>query len=294
MKDISSTYGLYRQSLDTLRQRLGDLRYGQREDKTDFWVRNTHGRYEGNGYDSKYNFLQVGMDTKANDKSYYGFLVERGIASPNVTGGSGKNHTLSGALYATWLGDDGSYTDVVAKAGRNDGTIHTYENNDNGSYREQVRSLSVEYGKTMRIGDTGYFMEPQIQFTLGHLGSYSYTTDGGTRVHQDGFDSAIARAGFVFGRTHREGAHPYDVYVKASILHEFGGDRAYTLNRINAYGDEEYVSGSDSYTDTWLEAGFGGTIRLNDNTSFYADAEKSFGGDIDKKWQFNAGLRWKF
>lgn len=77
-----TTYGLYRLSIDTLRQRLGDLRYRKHsEDTFDFWTRNRGGHYEGKGYDSKYNFFQVGMDTMPNEKSAYGFLVERGIAS---------------------------------------------------------------------------------------------------------------------------------------------------------------------------------------------------------------------
>lgn len=294
MKDLSNNYGLYRQSIDTLRQRLGDLRYDNRKDRNDFWVRNIHGRYAGSGYDSKYHFLQLGMDTKANDKSYYGFFIERGIASSDFYQGSGKDHTLAGALYATWLGNDGSYTDIVAKAGRNDGTVRTYENNDSVSYREQERSLSVEYGRTIPFGNKGYFAEPEIQLILGHLGSSAFTTEGGTRIHQDAYDSAIGRVGAIIGRKESAGTHPYDFYLKVSLLHEFGGDRAFTLSRTNNYGDEENVAGRDSYKDTWVEAGFGGTLHINSSTYLYADAEKSFGADFTKKWQFNVGIRWTF
>ena len=291
-----NTYGLYRLSIDTLRQRLGDLRYRNRsDDKYDFWVRDRHGLFDGSGYDSKYNFFQVGVDTMPNEKSAYGFLVERGIASPRFDTGSGKNHTLAGALYATWIGDHGNYTDIVAKIGRNDTTLHTYgAYADKASYREDEKSLSFEYGRTLGIGEDGYFFEPQAQIVFGHLGSNSYTTRRGTHVHEDSFDSAIGRLGFVLGKKQKNGENPHDFYLKASILHEFGGDRDYSLRRVNAYGDEETLDGSYNYRDTWYEVGFGGNVKINNNTSFYADVERSFGSDYTKKWQINAGINWSF
>lgn len=72
------------------------------------------------------------------------------------------------------------------------------------------------------------------------------------------------------------------MYVKASLLHEFGGDRDYTLNRINAYGDPETLDGRYGYKDTWWEVGFGGDVKLNRNTTFYADVERSFSSTYTK------------
>lgn len=296
IKNLDTTYGLYRQSLDTLRQRLGDLRYRNRStDKYDIWARNRGGSYEGNGYEGRYNFFQVGLDTMPDAKSAYGFLAERGIGSPNFTTGSGRDHTLAGALYGTWLGDDGSYTDVVAKVGRDDTTLHTYgKYADSADYRENQQSLSVEYGRTVPMGKEGWFVEPQAQFVAGHLSSNAYTTSRGTHVYEDGYHSAIGRLGFVLGKKQQNGKNPYDFYVKASLLHEFGGDRDYTLNRINAYGDPETLDGRYGYKDTWWEVGFGGDVKLNRNTIFYADVERSFSSTYTKKWQVNAGLNWNF
>lgn len=293
-RNMKGNYGFYRQSIDTLRQRLGDLRYdGQREDRNDIWARNSHGEFEADGYSGKYNFLQVGMDSRANRKSYYGFLVERGISNPSYHMGSGKNHSLSYALYATWLGDQGSYTDIVAKVGRNDGHIRTFSENEEGSWRENVRSLSFEYGSNLSLGK-GYFIEPEVQLTLGHLSDNSYTTSHGTRVHQESFHSAIGRVGMVIGRKAMNRKHPFDFYAKISLLHEFGGNRSYTLDRTNNYGDAESVSGTDSYRDAWVEAGIGGNLTINDSTFLYMDAEKSFGSHFSKKWQYNLGIRWTF
>ncbi len=296
IKDMDNNYGLYRMSIDTLRQRLGDLRYRNRsEDKYDVWARNRNGRFAGHGYDSKYNFFQVGVDTMPDAKSAYGFLVERGVASPEYENGNGMNHTLAGAAYATWLGDHGDYTDVVAKLGRNDATIHTFgEYPDSAQYRAKERSLSVEYGRKMELGEKGYFIEPQLQLVMGHLSSNSYATSRGTHVFEDSFDSSIGRVGFVFGKKNTNKKMPYDFYMKASVLHEFGGDRNYTMDRVNAAGDEEHLDGKYSYGDTWFELGLGSNIKVNEHTNFYADVEKSFASDFNKKWQFNAGINWSW
>ncbi len=46
--------------------------------------------------------------------------------------------------------------------------------------------------------------------------------------------------------------------------------------------------------DTWVEAGIGGNLTINDSTFLYMDAEKSFGSHFSKKWQYNLGIRWTF
>ena len=289
-------YGLYRMSIDTLRQRLGDLRYRNRSDDTyDVWARNRSGRFAGHGYDSKYNFFQVGLDTMPNRKSAYGLLIERGVASPEYEKGNGMNHTLAGAAYATWLGDHGDYTDVVAKLGRSDAVIHTFgEYPDRADYRAKERSLSLEYGRKVELGDKGYFVEPQLQLVMGHLNSNSYTSSRGTHVFENSFNSTIGRVGFVFGKKNPNNKMPYDFYMKASVLHEFGGDRNYTMDRVNAMDDAEHLDGKYSYGDTWFELGLGSNIKVNEHTNFYADVEKSFASDFNKKWQFNAGINWSW
>ena len=122
-----STYAFYRQSLDTLRKRLGNIRFREYtpEDTYDFWIKNKHGRFDAAGYDGRYNDLQGGMDIRINEKNTYGFLIERGIGNANYHTGSGKNHSVSGALYGVWTDKDGRYADVVAKWGRSDVKFYT-------------------------------------------------------------------------------------------------------------------------------------------------------------------------
>ena len=285
-------YGLYRNSIDTLRQRMGDLRFlKNKRDAAGIWARSYGGELDGPGYDSKYHAIQVGYDYAANDKSLYGFLGERGIASPHYDYGSSKDHSLAGAIYGTWFGDSGSYTDVVAKWGRDDSNLHTYgPYADSANFRTSSESLSVEYGKTTKLNGHGLFIEPQVQLVLGRLNDKDFTTARGKTVHLGSYDSAIGRLGFVFGQRRPDAAKPYDYYLKASVLHEFGGDRSFHL----AAPDGETMDLTNHYGSTWYEAGFGGTYRVNNSTYLYADAERSFGSDWHKKWQANVGINWQF
>ncbi|WP_370842163.1 autotransporter outer membrane beta-barrel domain-containing protein [Megasphaera sp.] len=69
--------------------------------------------------------------------------------------------------------------------------------------------------------------------------------------------------------------------MKASVLHEFGGDRSFHL----AVPDGETMDLTNHY---------GSTYRVNNSTYLYVDAERSFGSDWHKKWQANVGSNWQF
>ena len=288
-----STYAMYRRSIDTLRQRRGNLRQrGKTDDDSGLWVRSRGGQMEGDGWDSRYNIFQIGYEYSDNPGSIYGFFGERGIASPDYETGNGKEHTLAGGVYGTWYGDHGRYTDIVAKIGRDDTTIHTYgPYPDKADYRTGEQSLSIEHGRTLYRGkDRSFFIEPQVQLVLGHLNDTSYTTERGTHVKRDSLNSAIGRLGIVLGKTKDNGEHPYDYYLKASVLHEFGGSQDIHLRAANG----ETLDTHYDYGETWVEVGLGGTYRFNTNTMAYMDVERSYSSDLTEKWQINAGISWQF
>lgn len=288
-----STYAMYRRSIDTLRQRRGNLRQrGKTDDDSGIWVRSRGGRMTGDGWDSKYNIFQLGYEYSVNPGSVYGLFGERGIASPDYKTGTGKEHTFAGGLYGTWFGSHGSYTDVVAKFGRDDSHISTFgPYPDSADYRTDEQSLSIEYGKTIYRGEKReFFIEPQVQLVFGHLNDVSYTTARKTHVERDSFNSTIGRFGIVLGKTHDQGRHPFDYYLKASVLHEFGDSQDVHMQSANG----ETLDTSLDYGETWYEAGFGGTYRLSSAASLYADVERSFSSNITTKWQVNAGLTWQF
>ena len=285
-----NSYALWRNSNDTLRKRLGDLRH--RSNQTDgdgLWARYTGGKFGSGSFDSHYNMYQLGYDKADNAKSTYGFALERGTGRADYSLGSGKDKLFAGSLYGTWYGEHGNYTDVVAKAGLFDTDISSYgDYPDKANNKNHAYSLSIEYGKTIELSkERGVFIEPQAQFIMGRLSSSSYTTNRGNHVYMGGVNSYIGRLGFVLGQKTSENN---DVYFKVNLLHEFGGDRDIYMRAANG----ETLSDNRDYGDTWFELGLGTNVKLGNSSHFYGDIERSFGAEIQKKWQINAGVRFEF
>lgn len=286
-----NSYALWRNTNDTLRKRLGDLRYRTNEQDGDgLWARYVGGKFGSGSFDGNYNLFQLGYDKADNEKSTYGFAIDRGTGKAGYSSGSSKDKLLSGSLYGTWYGEKGNYTDVVARIGQFSTDIKSYgEYADKADYKAHAYSLSVEYGKTIKVNrERGTFIEPQVQFTAGRLGSARYTTDRGTEVYAGGMNSFIGRVGLAAGQKAKDGRS--DFYIKGSLLHEFGGERDITMQAANG----ETLATSKDYGDTWFELGLGTNIKLSKTSQFYGDIERSLGAEIQKKWQINAGVRFEF
>ena len=287
---VDNSYALWRNTNDSLRKRLGELRFRTNETDGDgIWARYTSGKFSGSGFDSSYNMYQLGYDKADNAKSTYGFAVDSGTGHANYASGGGKDKLTALSVYGTWTGEKGNYTDVVARVGQFDTDVDSYgDYPDKAKAKSRAYSLSVEYGKRIELSkERGTFIEPQAQLIIGRLGSSSYTTDRGTAVAVEGMNSAIARLGVVTGKKINDGS---DIYFKASALHEFAGERDISMRAANG----EVLTGSNDYGDTWFELGLGGNIKLGNSSHLYSDIERSFGADIQKKWQINAGVRFEF
>ena len=286
---IDNSYAMWRNTNDTLRKRLGEIHTLPSNDGADgVWARYIGGKFDGGSYEGQYNLYQLGYDKNYDAKSIIGFALEKGGGNATYSFGSGEDDLFAGAVYGSWLADDGSYTDVVAKIGRFDTELNSYGDFPDGAdYRHNAYSLSVEYGKKISLNKAGLYLEPQAQFIAGRLDSVNYTTDRGTKVSVDGINSYIGRVGVMFGQQLENGS---DVYIKANLLHEFGGESS--LAMLAANGDA--LTMEKDYGDTWYELGIGANIKIGRASYFYGDIERGFGGDIDKKWQINAGLRFEF
>ena len=289
LDSTDNAYAMWRNTNDSLRKRLGELHMLPKNPDTDgVWARYIGGEFEGQGFEGQYNLYQLGYDKTYNEKSIYGFALEKGGGNATYEFGSGEDDLFAGSLYGTWLADDGSYTDLVAKIGRFDTEINSYGDfPDSADYSHNAYSLSIEYGKNIKLNEHGTYIEPQVQFIAGRLDTMDYTTDRGQKVRVDGVNSYIGRVGFMIGQHTPDGN---DVYFKANMLHEFGGEGS--INMLAANG--EVLSMDKDYGDTWFELGIGTNIKLGHASYFYGDIERGFSGDIDKKWQINAGLRFEF
>lgn len=287
---VDSSYALWRNTNDSLRKRFGELRLHTNETDDDgIWARYSGGKFGSGNFDGSFNMYQLGYDKAANAKSIYGFAVENGSGHTSYSYGSGKDKLFAGSIYGTWQGDNSSYTDIVARFGQFDTDIRSYgDYPDKAKAKSHAYSLSVEYGKTIELNKAqGTFIEPQAQVIIGRLGSSSYTTDRGNNVYMGGVNSCIGRLGVVAGKKDASGN---DVYLKVNMLHEFGGNRDVRM----LAGNGETLSESQDYGDTWFELGLGGNIKLGNSSHLYGDIERSFGADIQKKWQVNVGVRFEF
>lgn len=286
IKNIAATAIVaWRQEDSTLSQRLGELR--ESDGGQGIWVRMSRGEFEYDGkYKNQYNFFQMGYDWAAGNW-HYGAAVSHNDGQTTYTHGDGENRSTSLSLYGTWLGDKGHYADIVLKQGRlsNDFDIYTEAGHTSGDYDAWGTSLSGEYGMKVDL-DGGWYVTPQAQLTLMRIGGEDYTTNNGIKVNQDSLESAVGRVGFEVGKRISDSG---SIYAKASLLHDFAGSADTYLSHkglTNSYHQD--------IGDTWCEAGIGFNYKTSENSYVYADVVKTFGGDVETPWQWNAGMRWTF
>lgn len=286
IKNVAATAIVaWRQEDSTLSQRLGELR--ESDGGQGIWVRMSRGEFEYDGeYKNQYNFFQMGYDWAAGNW-HYGAAVSHNDGQTTYTHGDGENRSTSLSLYGTWLGDKGHYADIVLKQGRlsNDFDIYTEAGHTSGDYDAWGTSLSGEYGMKVDL-DGGWYVTPQAQLTLMRIGGEDYTTNNGIKVNQDSLESAVGRVGFEVGKRISDSG---SIYAKASLLHDFAGSADTNLSHkglTNSYHQD--------IGDTWCEAGIGFNYKTSENSYVYADVVKTFGGDVETPWQWNAGMRWTF
>lgn len=285
-------YGALWLEEETLRKRLGDLR--ENGDDEGIWARITRGEYkmDGLGGFAGYTMYQLGYDrelsAKPGQRRFAGVAFHHTDTDMNYTG-FGKDSDMDaniGTLYYTTLYNSGHYLDLVGKLGRVKGKLDTRgEFPETAKWQSTFYSLSAEYGRKIDY-ENGWYLEPQAQLTYSHLGSDSYTGSQNTEGRLDAIDSLILRAGTTLGR--KQGN--LDYYAKLFVHHEFAGD---TDARFHDKNDDTLLTSYDM-GGTWLTAGIGAQMRFSKDFSLYGDIERSFGGDIQKKWEWNLGVRYAF
>jgi outer membrane autotransporter protein len=284
-------------AIDTLNQRMGELRdYEDTEDG--IWVRWKTGEMEAHKYgkyEYDYDFFQVGYDKRIETKNgiwHVGAAGHRTNGDVDYRLGSGDLDSYGASLYAGWTGKKGHYADYVLQTEhyRNKFQLRDGAGAIDAAYSDRSYSASAEYGRKNNLSHD-WFFEPQAQLVYSYLGDVHYTLSNGVRAYQDSLSSVIGRLGFRIGRTLKNGneKHPNEFYFKLNALHEFMGDRT-----IGLWGIDGSTFRQEAVThDTWYLAGLGYHFNSG-KLSWYGDIEKSFGGDITTKWQFNTGLRWSW
>ena len=281
---------------DQLMKRLGDLRHKGADEKG-IWVRVKGakiGRNGNFGFKNKYTHYELGYDevmkAKPNYTRYGGVSVSYADGDAGYSRGSGENNSRAMNFYVTEMGNKGHYLDVVLRFHHMDTNFKMFDENGKkirGDMHNVGVSLSGEYGRKKILDDKGWYIEPQGQLTLGYLGGDNYTTSNGIDVRQGGIRSALGRLGFNLGK---DIDSKTNIYLKANLLHEFGGGYHATLTDSSG----SCIKMDRSFKDTWFEYGIGAAIQTGKNNHIYLDFERSAGGDFQKDWSWNIGSRWTF
>ena len=223
---------------------------------------------------------------------YTGIAVNRIDGSAGYNSGSGDMSSTGLGVYASWLGSRGHYLDVIARGSKlaNDFKLVDLSGNAaKADYDTWAYGISAEYGYRQDL-NAGWFVEPQAELSLGHIGSVDYTTSNDVTIRQDSVNNAVVRLGFLGGKEFTIGGRASNAYVKASALHDFGGNGGAT----GYYENSRLALQTGDLTGTWYEIGLGANLGIAKNSNLYFDALKTFNGNLRTEWQFNAGLRFMF
>ena len=235
---------------------------------------------------------QIGYDKALANGWHTGVAFDyRDGDSDYLLGGKGDNKLYSFGVYGVKKMDNGSYFRVAAKAGRVENEYDVYtelRNKLHADYKANAYGLTAEYGKT--FGNEMSYITPKVQLTWSRVGSKDYTgsaNNGATmNIYQDSYDSLIGRLGFEAGMKKAHGSLHAGLY----LAHEFNGD----IDTRYFAKDGGWKSTSFDGDDTWAELVLGGEYSVGRNSQLYADFARDLGGDFQRKWKLNAGIRLRF
>ena len=239
-----------------------------------------------------YYGVQVGYDKAAANGWHTGVAFDyRNGDSNYLLGGKGDNQMYSLGVYGVKSFENDAFFRVAAKVGRVQNEYDVYNEirslKLHGDYKANAYGLTMEYGKT--FGTEESYFTPKAQLTWSQVGAKDYTahTDKATmQINQDSYSSFVGRLGFEAGVKSEKGR----VYAGLFAAHEFNGDisASYFAND----GDRKHTSFDGE--ETWMEMKLGGSYDFSNNAHLYADIAKDFGGNFERKWKLNAGLRFEF
>lgn len=267
-----------------VRKRMGDLRASNGTHGA--WARYDGGKLSGeNGLDSEFHTIQVGIDTVASaDAPRVGVAFAYTDGDMDYVRNSSDMQAYSLAGYATWMADNGMFLDMVVRMSKFDNDL-TVDGRLKGQMDSLAVGVSAEGGWRFDLTDM-FYVEPQAEVAYTYINGDDFTL-GEASYKVEGLDSLTGRLGFASGIKcpNNKG----DVYLRASVVHEFLGDSKITGTASGSTGIVE-IDGKD----TWVEYGLGANFNLTDTTYFWADVERTSGSYLDEDWRATVGVRHAF
>lgn len=285
--------------IDRFNQRYGDRVYDRNRHGVWARVRYDHvGTDAGIGdFSSDNTTYQVGYDyTKPTDngKMIWGAAIDYmdGRTDYKSIKGDGGTDRVGGLLYATYLGDNGAYGDLVVRAGRlsADYAMSTTDGQKiDADYDNWLYGISFEVGHQLS-NTSGWFLEPQLQAQYTHITDGDYRNRQ-TKVEQDAIDSLITRAGFRVGKFLSEDKSTL-AYLKSDIMHEWLGEQDIRVYDVTTAAEGADVSINNH--GSWFDVGGGFQAALTQDLYAYGDVEYRFGNNFENTVILNVGAKYRF
>ena len=267
-----------------VRKRMGDLRAA--EGKSGAWARYDGGKFSGErGFDTDFHTIQVGVDTVPTpDSARFGIAFSYTDGESEYVRTKSDMSAFSLAGYATWMAENGLFVDGVLRMAKvtNDVTV---DGNLKGTMDNVVLSASAETGWRFDLNEM-FYVEPQAEVMYTYVDGDKFDI-GAAQYEINAADSFTGRLGFASGIKcpNNKG----DLYVRASVVHEFLGD-----NRVTGFAQGSSGILELDGKDTWVEYGFGGNFNLTKNTYLWADVERTSGSTLDTDYRATIGVRHAF
>ena len=307
---------LFYADMDTLIQRLGELRFLAGDGRTTVdsygkeiiaaapteegtigtWVRGFGNGMQINDqvsrtFNQNTGGLQLGADKRfaafQGDLFLGGFLSYFNATRDFLDGGEGSTNALSLGAYATWFNPKGWYADLVVKYSQLWNYFDTPLSNggsSTGFYSIPSLGGSLEVGKRFNFGK--FFVEPEAQLAGVWAAGYSYRATNGLMI--DGSDQFSLRGQLAL----RAGMHftlgngvEIEPYLKIAVLHEFLTGDPITLDETTFY---------PTLSGTLVDAAAGISAKLNQSVYLYGEYDYANGDNIREPWAVNAGVRWQW
>ena len=239
-------------------------------------------------FDQKTGGVQVGADKRFSalqgDLYVGGFLSYFNASRDFLDGGNGSTNALSVGAYATWMHPKGWYADLVLKYTQlwnyfntpgSDGSVAT------GDYSIPSFGGSLEVGKRLEFGK--FFLEPQAQLAGVWEAGNNYSASNGLAVGEADQFSLRGRLGLRAGMDFvLSNGMEIEPYLKVSAVHEFLTGDQITLNES---GFNPTLSG------TSVDAAAGIAARVSQSVYLYGEYDYANGDKIRQPWAVNAGVR---
>ncbi|GKX58280.1 autotransporter outer membrane beta-barrel domain-containing protein [Leminorella grimontii] len=279
----------------TLMQRMGDLR--QSGERGNVWIRGYGGKFGAfasgklSGFDMGYSGVQFGADKRISVETplFIGLFIGSTHASPDYRGGGGTASSDYMGMYASYMAQGGFYSDLVLKAARQKNGFSVLDSQNNGVNADGSASgfsTSLEAGKKISLNQTGsgFYVEPQAQFTYSHQNAMDMKASNGLNIDLSSYESMLGRASVLLGYETMAGGSKVNVYLKTGALREFSGDTDYRLN-----GSKE----KHCFKGNGWNNGLGISAQISGQHTLYLEADYTSGNAFEQR-QVNGGYRFSF